>query len=68
MRKLISTMLAGVMLAGLSIGMAGCTEETSTKEETTVKTPQGTAKETKIDKIQKSGENAPPAPSEAAKP
>jgi hypothetical protein len=68
MRKLISTMLAGVMMAGLSIGMVGCTEETSTKETTTVKTPTGTASETKSDVVKKSGDNPPPAPSEAAKP
>jgi hypothetical protein len=68
MRKLVTTMLAGAMLGGLTIGMVGCTEETGTKEEIKVKTPGGTATETREIKVNKSGENPPAAPSETAKP
>ena len=45
MRKLMNTMLAGAMLAGLTFGMVGCTEETGTKEEVKIKTPTGTTTE-----------------------
>jgi hypothetical protein len=68
MRKLMNTMLAGAMLAGLSIGMVGCTEETGTKEEVKIKTPTGTTTEDKSITVKKSGDNPPAAPSEAAKP
>jgi hypothetical protein len=68
MRKLMTTMLAGAVLAGLTFGMVGCTEETGTKEEVKIKTQGGTATETKEIKVNKSGENPPAAPSETAKP
>jgi hypothetical protein len=68
MRKLMTAMLAGAFLGGLTIGMVGCTEETSTKEEVKVKTPGGTATETKEIKVNKSGDNPPAAPSETNKP
>jgi hypothetical protein len=68
MRKLMNTMLAGAMLAGLTFGMVGCTEETSTKEEVKIKTPGGTSTETKEIKVNKSGDNPPAAPSETTKP
>ena len=32
MRKLMTTMLAGAMLGGLTIGMVGCTEEASVNQ------------------------------------
>jgi hypothetical protein len=68
MRKLITTMLAGAMLGGLSFGMVGCTEETGTKEEVKIKGPGGTTTETKEIKVNKSNDNAPAAPSEKDKP
>jgi hypothetical protein len=68
MRKLMTTMLAGAMLGGLTIGMVGCTEETGSKETITTKAPGGTATETREIKVNKSGENPPAAPSETAKP
>jgi hypothetical protein len=64
MRKLISATLAGVMLAGLSIGTVGCTEESSVTKETEIKGPGGTAKETAKITVDKSGKNPPAAPSE----
>jgi hypothetical protein len=64
MRKLISGTLTGVILAGLSIGIIGCTDETGSKEEVKITTPGGTSKETREIKVQKSGENPPLAPSD----
>jgi hypothetical protein len=63
MRNVITTMLASALLAGLTIGMAGCTEETGTHEEK-VKAPGGTTTESRDIKVNKSGDNPPAAPSE----
>jgi hypothetical protein len=68
MRKLITTTLAVAMLAGLTFGMVGCTEETGTKEEVKIKSPTGTTTEDKSITVKKSGDNPPAAPSETAKP
>jgi hypothetical protein len=68
MRKLMNMMLASAVLAGLTVGMVGCTEETGSKEEIKTTTPGGTSKETREIKVQKSGDNPPAAPSETAKP
>jgi len=68
MRKLMTTMLAGSMLTGLTIGMVGCAEETGVKEEVKVKTPGGTSTETRDVTVKKSGDNPPAAPSETPKP
>jgi hypothetical protein len=68
MRKLMNMMLASAVLAGLTFGMVGCTEETGTKEEIKVKTPTGTTTETRDTTVKKSGDNPPAAPSETAKP
>ena len=68
MRKLMTAMLAGAILGGLTIGMVGCTEETGTKEEVKIKTPTGTTTEDKSVTVKKSGDNPPAAPSETAKP
>jgi hypothetical protein len=61
-------MLASVVLAGLTVGMVGCTEETGTKEEVKIKSPTGTTTETRDITVKKSGDNPPTAPSEKAKP
>ena len=68
MRKLMTTVLAGLMLAGLSILSTGCTDETGTKEEVKIKTPGGTADETRSTTIKHSGDNPPAAPSEKPRP
>ena len=68
MRRLISTTLAGALLAGLGTGMVGCTDETGTKEEVKVTTPGGTSRETREVKIEKSGENPPATPAEKGNP
>jgi hypothetical protein len=68
MRNLMTTLLASAVLAGLTFGMIGCTEETGSKEEIKTTTPGGTATETREIKVKKSGDNPPVAPSETAKP
>jgi hypothetical protein len=68
MRKLMTAMLAGAILGGLTIGMVGCTEETGTKEEVKIKSPTGTTTEDKSITVKKSGDNPPAAPSETSKP
>jgi hypothetical protein len=62
MRKLISATLAGVILAGLTMTLAGCSEESSIKQQTMSKSPGGTTTETKETKVQQTGQNPPPAP------
>jgi len=64
MRKIINTLMAGVMLAGISVVFTGCTDETGTKQETKITTPSGTATETRSIKVDKTGQNPPLAPSE----
>jgi hypothetical protein len=66
MRKSMRAICAGALLAGFSLGIAGCTPESAVKEETKVTTPGGTARETF--KIEKRGENPPSAPSERGRP
>jgi len=61
MRKLISATMAGVLLAGSSMALVGCSDESSEKKTTTIKTPGGTTKVTDETKVQQSGQN-PPAP------
>jgi hypothetical protein len=64
MRKLIRTTVFGLTMAGAGIASSGCGDTTENKEQTTIKTPGGTATETRDIKVQKSGENPPAAPSE----
>jgi len=66
MQKLIRAMLAGVMLAGFGIGLAGCADESGTKTETVTKGPGGTATRTDETKIKTTGDN-PPVPTPANK-
>jgi len=61
MRKLISATMAGVLLAGSSMALVGCSDETSEKKQTTIKTPSGTTKVTEETKVNTSGQNPPPA-------
>ena len=68
MRKFINTLMAGLMLFGISVAFTGCTDETGAKQETKVTGPGGTATERKEIKIDKTGQNPPAAPSEKANP
>jgi hypothetical protein len=60
MRKFISTMMAGVMMAGLGIGLAGCSDESSVKSETKATGPGGTTTVTDKTSVKTSGDNPPP--------
>jgi hypothetical protein len=62
MRKVIATLVGGVMLAGCSVAFVGCTDETGTKNETQVTGPQGTTTITDKTTVKKSGDNPPPVP------
>jgi hypothetical protein len=64
MRKLINTLMAGVILTGGSVAITGCTDESAVKEETKITTPTGTTVEKHTATIDKSGQNPPAAPSE----
>ena len=68
MRKVMNTMLVGAMLAGLTIGMVGCTEEASVTKETDIKAPGGTTKVTEKTSVDKSGQNPPATPGETKAP
>jgi len=62
MRKWISGITMGVVLAGFGIGIPGCSDEASEKAQVTTKGPGGTTTQTVEKKTQTSGDN-PPAPS-----
>jgi len=62
MRKLISATMAGVMMAGLGIGLAGCSDESSVKSETKATSPGGTATVTDKTSVKTTGDNPPPVP------
>jgi hypothetical protein len=68
MRKLFGAAVAGVILAGGSLALVGCTDETGSKTETQVKGPGGTT--TVIDKttVEKSGQNPPTVPTNPRNP
>jgi hypothetical protein len=57
-RSLASLMMTGVF----ALGAVGCSDTTSVETEKKVSTPGGTTTETTEKKIEKSGENPPPAP------
>jgi len=58
--KAIRTLGASVIVTGFALGLAGCGEESSTKSQTEVKTPGGTATVTEKTTVNKSGDNPPP--------
>jgi hypothetical protein len=68
MQKFIRATMAGLMLAGSSIGLAGCGEESSVKTETQIKGPGGTATITDKETVKKTGQNPPAAPGDSKAP
>jgi len=58
--KAIRTLASGLILTGFAVGLAGCTDESSSKTQTEVKTPGGTATVTEKTTVTKSGDNPPP--------
>jgi hypothetical protein len=59
-KKAIGTLAAGAILTGFAVGLAGCTDESSSKTQTEVKTPGGTSTVTEKTTVTKSGNNPPP--------
>lgn len=59
MRKVVSSMLMGALLMGLGIGIAGCSDESTEKTQTTIKTPEGKRTETVEKKVETSGDQPP---------
>jgi hypothetical protein len=55
------TLLSFGLAAALAIGVCGCAEKSEVKEETTVKTPDGTTTTTDTKTIEQKGKN-PPGP------
>lgn len=54
-RLTVATLIVGV----ISIGVIGCTEKSSVKQETKIKTPGGTTTITTEKEIKKTGDNPP---------
>jgi hypothetical protein len=68
MRKLINTLVVGIILGGIGLVLPGCTDETGTKQETKITTPEGTTTERREIKVDKSGKAPPSLPSEKPNP
>jgi hypothetical protein len=68
MQKLIRVTMAGLLLAGSSIGLVGCGEESGVKTETQIKGPGGTTTVTDKETIKKTGQNPPAAPGDSKAP
>jgi len=62
MRKLIGATLMGVLVLGFGIGISGCSDETSTKSQTTTTAPGGNKTTVTDEKSVKTQGNNPPAP------
>jgi hypothetical protein len=60
MRKLMSAALMGVLVMGLGVGLSGCSDESSTKSQTTTATPGGKTTVTETKSVKSSGETPPP--------
>ena len=60
MKSAIRTLGTALIVAGLTIGLAGCGEESSTKSQIDTKTPDGRTTVTEKTTVNKSGNNPPP--------
>jgi len=54
--------MAAMLLAGFSIGLTGCADESSVKTETQIKTPSGTKTITDKETVKTTGDNPPATP------
>jgi hypothetical protein len=59
-KKALMRSAAGAILTGFALGLAGCTDESTSKTESEVKTPGGTSRVTEKTTVSKSGDNPPP--------
>jgi hypothetical protein len=62
MQKLIRAMMAAMLLAGFSIGLAGCAEQSGVETKTELKGPGGTTTITDKETVKKTGQNPPATP------
>jgi ABC-type glycerol-3-phosphate transport system substrate-binding protein len=58
MKRMLSL---AIVLGGMSLGVVGCSSETSTTKETEVSGPGGTTTVTEEKTVETTGENPPPA-------
>lgn len=58
MKRIIASAL---IVSFMSIGLVGCDDKTSSKQETTIETPGGTTTITTEKEVKKSGDNPSPA-------
>jgi hypothetical protein len=68
MQKLMRVTMAGLMVGGITIGLAGCGEESSTKTEKEIKGPGGTATVTDKETVKTTGKNPPSVPTDSKAP
>jgi hypothetical protein len=68
MQKLIRAIMAATLLAGFSIGLAGCADESGVKSQTEIKGPGGTATVTKTETVKQTGQNPPAVPGDTKGP
>jgi hypothetical protein len=68
MKKLINATLAGLMLAGFTIAIAGCADETGVTNKTEIKGSGGTTTVTDKQTVKKTGENPPAVPGDSKAP
>jgi hypothetical protein len=61
-------MMAGMLLAGFSIGLAGCADESGVKTQTEIKGPGGTTTVTEKQDVKKTGQNPPAVPGDTKVP
>jgi hypothetical protein len=61
MRKWISGLMMGVVMASFGMGLSGCSDEAGTKTTTTTTSPGGKTVESSEVRVKTSGENPPPA-------
>lgn len=62
MRKLLSAVLMGGLLIGFGMGISGCSDEASTKTQTTTTAPGGNKTTVTDEKSVKTQGDNPPAP------
>jgi hypothetical protein len=68
MQKIIRATMAGMMLAGFGIGLAGCADESGVKTETQIKGPGGTSTVTDKQTVTTTGKNPPAVPGDSKAP
>lgn len=58
--RITATMAAALAMAGLGLGVSGCSDEVSREQKTVTEGPSGTTTETHTDSVKTSGDHSPP--------